>query len=102
MDQVKRFSFLKIKQIIMNTTTTFTRLKFSRRCKISTVNLCFLSSLFFIMLVLGSCQKSMNDVPANQTSSNAFDLQLKQYDAGVATDWYKMQLRFLLEKNSVL
>jgi hypothetical protein len=81
----------------------FTHPKIFTLKKLSALNLCILSCSFFIMLVLGSCQKNMNDMPAHQaTSSDESDLQLKQYDAAVATDWYKMQLRFLLEKNSVL
>src|SRR5258705_12561409 len=94
------FRFLCLKSKIMK--TLFTNSKFFPPKKTSAVNICILSFLFFIMLLLGSCQKNMNDVPANQTSSNESDLQLKQYDAAVATDWYEMQLRFLLEKNSVL
>jgi hypothetical protein len=61
-----------------------------------------LSCLFFTLLLLGSCKKNMNDAPAQSISLNGSGLQLKQYDAAVATDWYKLQLRFLLEKNSVL
>ncbi|HYK47454.1 MAG TPA: vanadium-dependent haloperoxidase [Parafilimonas sp.] len=86
----------------METTNTF-RFKNSQRRTILGVNLCPLSSLLFITLLLGSCQKNMNDVPASQTTSpNNSDLQLKKYENTVATDWYKLQLRFLLEKNSVL
>ena len=86
----------------MKTTHAFTRLKKNPLNKTSAANGWLLLPLFFIMLLLGSCQKSLNDVPANQsTSSDESDLQLKKHAAAVATDWYKLQLRFLLEKNSV-
>lgn len=56
-----------------------------------------------MILLLGSCQKNINDVPAKANNSSAqSDLQVKKNDASVATDWYKLQLRFLLEKNSSL
>ena len=80
------------------------RIKNFAQCKTSSVKFCFTSSLLFMMiLLLNSCQKNINDVPANATTaSTQSDLQLKKYDASVATDWYRLQLRFLLHKNSVL
>ena len=87
----------------MKTTTTFTSFKSLQRSIIPGVNLCLLSFLSFLILLLGSCQKSINEssAPVNN-SSNTSDLQVRKFSATVATDWYKLQLRFLLEKNSVL
>jgi hypothetical protein len=89
---------------IMKTTSTRMRIKHSAHHKTSAVNTCIFSSLLFIMILLfGSCRKNMNDVPANtETSSLQSDLQATKINASVATDWYHLQLRFLLEKNSVL
>lgn len=70
--------------------------------KTSAVNLCILSALFFIMLSLYSCKKNINEEPVNQSTSSGEDDASNRYSASVATDWYKMQLRFLLKKNSVL
>ncbi|HEX5150937.1 MAG TPA: vanadium-dependent haloperoxidase [Parafilimonas sp.] len=88
----------------MKTTCTAMRFKHFAHYKTSAVNICTYSSLLFIMiLLLGSCQKNINDVPANASTSSAqSDLQVKKINASVATDWYKLQLRFLLKKNSVL
>jgi len=88
----------------MKTTSSRMRIKHLAHYKTSAVNSCTFSSLLFIMILLfGSCQKNMNDVPANANSSSSqSDLQIEKIDASVATDWYKLQLRFLLEKNSVL
>ena len=56
-----------------------------------------------LILLLGSCQKNINDVPATPiNTTNESDALFKKYDAPVATDWYRLQLRFLLKKNSVL
>ncbi len=88
----------------MKTRSTLMRFKHFAHRKTAAVNNCNFSSLVFIMvLVLSSCQKNINDVPANaNTASAQSGMQSKKYDASVATDWYKLQLRFLLEKNSVL
>ena len=88
----------------MKTKRTRLRLKQNAHYKTATVKFCLFSTcLFAMILLLNSCQKNMSDVPANKNaSSTQSDLQLKKYDAAVATDWYKLQLRFLLEKNSTL
>lgn len=83
----------------MKTETTCMRYKRFAHYKKSAINFCLLFSL--ITLLFSSCQKGVNDVPAN-TSSTQTDLRFKTYNAAVATDWYKLQLRFLLEKNSSL
>jgi hypothetical protein len=70
--------------------------------KRSGVNILLLSALFSTILMLAGCRKNLNDVAAPVNASSQSDQALKQYDASVATDWYKLQLRFLLEKNSVL
>jgi hypothetical protein len=71
--------------------------------KTTAINLCMFVSLFLLMLLLNSCKKNLNDVTPQNTSSGVLNEQQEnKYGASVATDWYKMQLRFLLEKNSVL
>ncbi len=63
----------------------------------------YLLSFLFIMLILGSCQKNINDtstIPGSSSDESLFGF--KKYDASVATDWYKLQLRFLLERNASL
>ena len=97
-------SLLHLKTQIMKTTSSQMRSKHFAQFKTSAIDTWTFSSLLFIMMILfSSCHKNMNDVPANaNTSSIQSDLQYKEVDASVATDWYKLQLRFLLEKNSVL
>lgn len=86
----------------MKTTNKLTRFRDFTQHKLSLLNLCLASFLLMIVLLLGGCQKNINDVPATaNTSSNESDL-FGRYNASVATDWYKLQLRFLLEKNSSL
>ncbi|MBV9963177.1 MAG: vanadium-dependent haloperoxidase [Parafilimonas sp.] len=87
----------------MKTTLTRLRIKYFAHYKKSAVKICMLSSLLFsMMLLFNSCQKNINDVPVNTSTSSQSDLQLQKYDASVATDWYRLQLRFLLHKNSTL
>ncbi len=87
----------------MKTTFTSSLLKNFQQPKFSAVNLCLLFSGLFAMLLLSSCKKNINDEPATKNvSSDKSSLQSQTYNASVATDWYKLQLRFLLEKNSVL
>ena len=62
-----------------------------------------LLSVLFGVFIFSGCQKNINDVPATaNTSSNESDFQIKRYNAAVATDWYRLQLRFLLERNASL
>jgi hypothetical protein len=56
----------------------------------------------FAILLFGSCQKNINEAPATQSTQQDALFGLKKYDAAVATDWYKMQMRLLLHKNSTL
>lgn len=87
----------------MKTTPAFTHSKKIPLSKTAAANLWLLSFLLFIILLLSSCQKNITNEPANPNSSSSqSDVQFKKYDASVATDWYKLQLRFLLEKNSTL
>jgi hypothetical protein len=85
----------------MKTTISFLRSKTFAQCKAPAGIIYILIALFSFILLPG-CQKNLNDVKAPASSANESGLQLKKYGAGVATDWYKLQLRFLLEKNSVL
>lgn len=86
----------------MKTTSTQMRFKQFAKFKMPVVNSCITSSLLFIMVLLfNACQKNINDAPAS-TSSAQSEVQSKKQDASVATDWYKLQLRFLLQKNSSL
>jgi len=55
----------------------------------------FLSTIISVMIAVNSCQKF--DFWDHHHNPNE-----KIPDASVATDWYKLQLRFLLERNSTL
>jgi len=61
----------------------------------------FLLLIAFSAIIFSSCRKDMHDL---STISNTKDLasQLAKPGASVATDWYRLQLRFLLKKNSSL
>jgi len=76
----------------------------SNKMLLKTTNL--LPVLLMAILPFTSCQKNINESPAQRVSStdNATALKVAgmQNDAAVATDWYHLQLRFLLEKNSSL
>ena len=53
-----------------------------------------LAAIFGLLILAGSCKKNyFNDWHDDQTTG-------KQADAKVATDWYRLQCRILLERNS--
>ena len=71
--------------------------------KTPAATICTLTFLIFIVLLFNGCQKDINEGSSvKATSSGELDFQVEQHNASVATDWYKLQLRFLLEKNSSL
>ena len=73
----------------------------SRHFTLSITNTVLLFASF--CLFLNSCQKKINDVPASQSVSVSDQSGASvNTNAAVATDWYKLQLRFLLEKNLTL
>lgn len=66
-----------------------------------TIPLCL--ACISLTLLFSSCQKNINDdVVANPDALSLKVPSLKKTEATVATDWYKLQLRFLLKKNAVL
>ncbi|QEC69636.1 hypothetical protein FRZ67_20880 [Panacibacter ginsenosidivorans] len=59
--------------------------------------------IVFFTILFGSCKKDMNDASTSKSNTeDALALQPAKPGASVATDWYKLQLRFLLKKNSSL
>lgn len=62
-----------------------------------------LSFLIIVMLSFTACQKNINDVPANKNyASTESDVQLKNDRASIATDWYGLQLKMILNANPAL
>lgn len=56
-----------------------------------------------LFIIANSCKKEdVHQPPGAATSSSDLVVNADNYSASVATDWYRLQLRFLLEKNSTL
>jgi hypothetical protein len=58
--------------------------------------------LFCVLLLLNACQKSTRDLPPNndpQTVAGKTNASSIQESAQVATDWYKLQIRMMLQAN---
>jgi hypothetical protein len=60
--------------------------------------------LSLIIFTLISCQKDIRNEPSTETQARtvASTPKASHESAAVAIDWYKLQLRFLLERNSTL
>lgn len=72
------------------------------KTKISNAKALFALSIFTIALFT-SCQKDMNvDTGVTNVASNAKLESLQKNGASVATDWYKLQLRMILNANPAL
>lgn len=66
--------------------------------KLSTAK--WLLSLSFILFTFISCKKDIKNQPLPEVQSDA--VSASHENAAVATDWYRLQVRILLERNSAL
>ena len=64
--------------------------------KLSTAK--WLLSLSLILFTFISCKKDIRNEPLSEVQSNA--VSALHENAAVATDWYRLQIRILLERNS--
>src|SRR3954470_14586859 len=66
-------------------------------------NLKQLYTLLMVAAIFSACQKDLNNQPAVQSSSyNDQTATLQKDNADVATDWYNLQLRFIIQANPAI
>ena len=68
----------------------------------------FLPAIITVLIALSSCQKQIEqpqvqgETPSTYKNKEKHDQDDKKTDARVALDWYKLELRILLERNSAM